>query len=57
MQLCDVCGDLVSVEGMLQVGNADGEMAFCAHCSAIAFPGLRDRMRHACPICSDVNQN
>ena len=63
MQLCDVCGMLCPAEGMLQMGNADGETVFCRHCASIAFPGLVQRLRDACPICSseahhhDVNMN
>jgi len=47
---CDVCGK--RSDAMMVVGSGLGdEMSLCEDCAAIAFPGLREMMRHDCPIC------
>lgn len=51
--ICDWCASAES-EAWVQLGREDGdETTLCARCCDIAFPGVRDRMRHECPICSE----
>lgn len=50
--MCDWCASVLS-ESFVTLGREDGEeLTLCARCCDIAFPGMRDRMRHECPICS-----
>lgn len=52
---CDLCGQLSESPVVLGDWWADGtatELVLCESCSDVAFPGLRQRMRHNCPICS-----
>lgn len=57
-ETCSVCGDQTYGLGMHVGYGLDDEMVLCEDCAAMAFPGLKEMMRHECPICSgDRNAN
>jgi hypothetical protein len=44
MDECSLCGAPSFVMGV-------GEWLLCESCAELAYPGLRERMRHECRIC------
>ena len=49
---CDICAR--RTQQFMVVGRNIGgpEMTLCDECAQLAFPGLSDMMRCACPICN-----
>jgi len=55
--ICDFCSTEDS-DAFASLGNEDGdELTLCADCWELAFPGMREEMRHDCPICREGVHN